>query len=180
MGNLLHFLHRRPENAPASSSNPEEAIPAPESDDRRAQIEASSLSVGGQGGPRRQTDTAPAGETVPRSLGLRSPPQNTLEREGRDVESRTSSGNSEAAPSRQGGEPSTAPASASGTVSKEGSQRQDYLKTLPRHERRRVEQEIRRKRKPGMLLSLASHTLQSQEKEGLVTMRTASCSVGMQ
>ena len=28
--------------------------------------------------------------------------------------------------------------------------------------------------------SLASHTLQSQEKEGLVTMRTASCSVGMQ
>ena len=28
--------------------------------------------------------------------------------------------------------------------------------------------------------SLASHTLQSQEKEGLVTMRIASCSVGMQ
>ena len=31
-----------------------------------------------------------------------------------------------------------------------------------------------------MPISLASHTLQSQEKEGLVTMRIASCSVGMQ
>ena len=29
-------------------------------------------------------------------------------------------------------------------------------------------------------ISLASHTLQSQEKDGLVTMRIASCSVGMQ
>ena len=28
--------------------------------------------------------------------------------------------------------------------------------------------------------NLASHTPQSQEKEGLVTMRVASCSVGMQ
>ena len=155
MGNLLRFLRRRPEDGPthrASSSNPEEAIPASESDDGRAQTEANSLSVGEQGGGRRP-DTAPAGETESRALGLRSPLQNTLEREGRDVENRTSSGNSEAAPSRQRGEPSTAPTTASGTVSKEGSQRQGYLKSLPRHERRRVEQEMRRKRKPGMLLS---------------------------
>ena len=162
MGNLLRFLRRRPpENTPAhpaSSSNPEEAIPAPESDDHRAQTEASSVSVGEQGGPGRRTDTAPAGETASRPLGLRSPPQNTLEREGRDVESRTSSGNGEAAPSRQRGNPSTAPATASGTVCKEGSQRKDYLKSLPRPERRRVEQEMRRKRKPGMLLSMTGVT----------------------
>ena len=151
MGNLLHFLRRRPEDGTtyqASSFSSVEPIPAPESDDGRAQTEASSLSIGEQGGGR-ELDTAPAGETESRVLGLRSPLQNTLEREGRDVESR----NSEAAPSRQRGEPSTAPTTASGTVSKEGSQRQDYLKSLPRHERRRVEQEMRRKRKPGMLLS---------------------------
>ena len=158
MGNLLRFLRRRPEDGPthrASSSNPEEAISAPESDDGRAQTEASSLSEGGG----RRPDTAPAGETVSRALVLRSPLQNTLEWEGRDVENRTSSGNSEAAPSRQQGEPSTSPTTASGTVSKEGSQRQDYLKSLLRHERRRVEQEMRRKRKPGMHLSTAGTLL---------------------
>ncbi len=149
MGNLLRFLRRRPENAPthpALSSNPQEATPAPESDDRRAQREASSLNVSEQGGGRR-TDAAPARETVSRPLGLGSL-QNTLEREGRDVESRTASGNSEAAPSRQRGKPSTDPAIASGSVNKEGNQ-QDYLKSLQRHERRRIEQEMRQKRKPG-------------------------------
>ena len=33
---------------------------------------------------------------------------------------------------------------------------------------------------PNPHVSLASHTLQSQEKEGLVTSRTTSCSGGMQ
>ena len=143
-------MRRRPdtvENAPATFSTPQQTIPVPETDNRRAQTEASSLSVSEQEGGRR-TDMAQAGETVSRPLGLR-PLQNTLEREERDVETRTTGGNSKAAPSQRG-KLSTVPGTASGTVSKEGSQ-QDYLKNLPRHERRRIEQEMRRKRKPGKL-----------------------------
>ena len=150
MGNLLRFLSRRPdtvENAPSPSSIPQQTIPAPETDNRRARAEASSLSISEQGGGRR-TDTAQAEETVSRPLGLR-PLQNTLEREERDVETRTIGGNSKAAPSQQG-KLSTVPGTASDNVSKEGSQ-QGYFKNLPRHERRRIEQEMRRKRKPGKL-----------------------------
>ena len=157
MGNLLRFLRRRPEAienvpaCPASFSTSQQAIPAPETDNhmnRRAQTEASSLSVSEQGGGRR-TDTAQAGETVSRPLGLKSlQTDDTLKREQKDVESRiTSAGISEAAPS-QGGKLSTVPNTASGTVSKEGDQ-QGYLKSLSRHERRRIEQEMRRKCKPG-------------------------------
>ena len=142
MGNLLRCLRRRPEaadNAPACPAG--SSTPAPETDNRRApQTEASSLGVGEQGEGKR-TDTAQAEETVSRPLGFRSPQE-------RDVESRASGGNSEAAPSRQRGKPSTVPSAASGTVSVEGSQ-QDYLENLPRHDRRRIQQEMRRKRKPG-------------------------------
>ena len=150
MGNLFRSLFRRPdtvENASAcsaTSSTPQQAIPTPEIGNRRAQTEASTLSVREHGGGRR-TDTAQAEETASRPLGLTSL-QNTLGREERDVESRTTSaGIGEAAPSQRG---KPVPSTASGTVSKERSH-QSYLKNLPRHERRRIEQEMRRKRKPG-------------------------------
>ena len=86
--------------------------------------------------------------------------QNTLEGDNREVKSGAANVNSKGAPSQRGkpseadggcaGEPLsyTVQGTGSGTVSKEGSQ-QGYLKNLPRHERRRIEQEIRRKRKPG-------------------------------
>ena len=86
--------------------------------------------------------------------------QNTLEGDDRELESGAANVDSKGAPSQRGkpsradeggaGEPLsyTVQGTGSGTVSKEGSQ-QDYLKNLPRHERRRIEQEIRRKRKPG-------------------------------
>ena len=153
MGNLFRSLFRRPDtvgNVPASSSTPQRATLTPETDNHRTQTEASSLRVSEHQGGERRTDTAQAEETVSRPLALRSQ-QNTLEREERDVESRTTSGNSEAAPSRQRGKPSTVPSTGSGTVSKEGSH-QDYLQSLPRPERRRVQQEMRRKRKPGKLI----------------------------
>ena len=150
MGNLLRFLRRRPdsvENAPAysaTSSTPQQAIPTPEIGNRRAQTDASSLSVREHRGGR-QTDTAQAEETASRPLGFTSL-QNNLGREGRDVESiTTSAGISEATPSQRS---KPVPSTASGTVSKERSH-QSYLKNLPRHERRRIEQEMRRKRKPG-------------------------------
>ena len=155
MGNLFRSLFRRADtvgNVPASSSTPQRATLAPETDNRRAQTESSSLRVSEQQGRERRTDTAQAEATVSRPLALRSQ-QNTLERERRDVESRTTSGNSEAAPSRQRGKPSTVPSTGSGTVSKRGSH-QDYLQGLPRPERRRIQQEMKRKRKPGNCFSV--------------------------
>ena len=117
-----------------------------------------------------------AEETVSPPLGFSSL-QNTLKRE---VESGTASRSSEAAPSQQdkpsqageGGTSkplsSTVPSTASGTVSKEGSQ-QGYRKKISRHERRRIEQEIRRKRKPGKLKLTFSFTgpAPSQKRMGL-------------
>ena len=87
--------------------------------------------------------------------------QNTSERV--DSEIQSASGNYDAASSRSkqdkpsqadgGGsrEPglsSSVSSTASGTLSTEGGQ-QGYLKNLPRHKRRRIEQEMRRKRRPG-------------------------------
>ena len=87
--------------------------------------------------------------------------QNTLEGDNNgEVESAAANVNSKGTPSQRdkpsqadgggAGQPVsyTVQGTGSGTVSKEGSQ-QGYLKNLPRHERRRIEQEIRRKRKPG-------------------------------
>ena len=156
MGDFFSCLRRRQNSGErasrsAASFTPQEVISALETKNQTRTEADNSVCKQREGG--RRGDMA-AEETVSPPLGLSSL-QNTLERE---VESGTASRSSEAAPSQQdkpsqtgeGGTSKPLSSTVSSTASKEGSQ-QGYRKKISRHERRRIEQEIRRKRKPGKL-----------------------------
>ena len=98
--------------------------------------------------------------TAPRPSSLPS----TMENSKKKLETPTVGGSSEAGHSHRDKPPtddegttkpssSTVPRTTSGCVSKQGSHsEQDYLKKMSRQERQRVEQDIKRKRRPGMFV----------------------------
>ena len=165
MGNVLfsrsnnHGSHQDETDFPTSSS-PKEINSSPE---KQYQTAADTI-VQDDIGTRPPSDVA-AETTASRPLGLSSLPS-TMEKSKRKLETPTAGGSSREAghSGRQDKPPtdegttkpsgsSTVSSTTSGCVSKQGSHsEQGYLKKMSRQERRKIEQDIKRKRRPGMFV----------------------------
>ena len=158
--NRLHTATQLQLFSYSASSSSKETNSSPE---KQHQIAADTI-VEDDVGTRPPADMA-AETTTSRPLGLsgRSLPS-TMESSKRKLETPTTGGSSEAGHSHQDKPPadegtskpsssSTVPSTTSGCVSKQGSHsEQGYLKKMPRQERRRIEQDIKRKHRPGMFV----------------------------
>ena len=133
-----------------TSSSPKEINSSPEKQHQAAADTTAQDDIG----TRPPSDTVAAETTASRPSSLPS----SMENSKRKLETPTAGGSSEAGHSRQDKPPtkpssSTVPSTTSGCFSKQGSHsEQGYLKKMSRQERRKIEQDIKRKRRPGMFV----------------------------